>query len=359
MNYFKDIIGQEKAKKHLIQSVQQKRVSHTQMFLGKNGYGGLPLAIAYARYVLCENPGENDACGQCNSCKKTDKLIHPDLHFMYPVVKGADMKAPPTSADYMDKWRKAIAEMPYMDELHWFSYAKGELKQGNISAKDCNEAISKFNMHAFENRYKVLILWMPQYLQKSANILLKLLEEPPDYSLFILVGKDESDVLPTIISRAQLLRLPRLDDTEIERGLVEKHQISPQHAAEAALASDGDFYQALQFALHKENNTEHRFHQWFELCREMKKPGKSSHVGSLLKWSDELSKLNREEQKAFLQTGLGFLRNLVVEKAELSINQLQILNELFNRSIYYIERNVNSRILFFDLSVQVNKCLNA
>ena len=218
---FKEVIGQQKVKDYLLKSAQSDQVSHAQLFLGPEGCGNLALAIAYAQYLQCRNKGATDACGKCSSCIKANKLIHPDIHFSYPTV-GSKAK----STDFLKEWRDAVEQQPYMNVYQWLQHIKAENKQGNITREECEAIIRKLSLRAYESTYKVLIVWMPEYLGKEGNRLLKLIEEPPVNTVFLLVAENANLILNTILSRTQQLRIHRLSDAAIKEALVERHQLS-------------------------------------------------------------------------------------------------------------------------------------
>ena len=240
---FKNIIGQEETKRRLIQTVKEGRISHTQLFLGNEGVGTLPLAVAYSQFINCANPTETDSCGICPSCVKFQKLVHPDLHFTFPTV-AIDKKK--TSNDFITEWRSAFIENPYIGELQWLLKLDDEgKKQGNITAEECRDIFKKVGLKSFEAKYKTVIIWMAEYLSKEGNILLKLLEEPPVGTLIILVAQDSEKVLPTILSRAQTLKIPRLTDDEIAQELVSKFQIEMRDAETISRVSEGNLSLAI------------------------------------------------------------------------------------------------------------------
>lgn len=363
---FNNIIGQQKLKDYLRQTVRSERVSHTQMFLGSPGYGTLPMAIAFIRFLLCLDKQEDDACGVCDSCQKIKKLIHPDVHFIFPTVRTKSMKSAPKSADFMHEWRKALSENPYLNDKEWFRYSGEEDKQGNITAADCNSIIHKFNIQSSESEFKVLLLWMPAYLKKEGNILLKLLEEPPEGSIFVLIAESETDVLPTITSRSQVLRFSRIDEQAIIEALVNKKNLSHSDAADIALAAEGDYAEALRMLETSNESKPSGFLNWLRLCKEMKKPGYHDKLIELNKFIDQVNSWGREEQKNFLQTGLGYMRKMLPGKNDGFIppelrfepEKIQAINELINKNYYFIERNANGRILFFNLSLDIERILN-
>jgi DNA polymerase-3 subunit delta' len=386
---FEQVIGQKSVKEQLMQLVQQNRLSHALLFLGREGSGGLPLAMAFAQYIVCEkvqawlNPqpaspslfGEAapsapvtapaDSCGTCPACVKAAQLIHPDIHYSYPVVtrKSGDK---PTSADYIHEWREFFKQYPYGNVYDWLQCIKAENRQGNITAEECNDITRKISLKSFESGYKVLIIWMPEYLAKSGNKLLKLIEEPPPNTLFLLVAENEEQILPTILSRTQLVKLHRLSQGDIEAALELRAGAQMDKARRVASLCDGNYHEALQLLQHEENDWEQQLREWLNCLVKRNYPAQ-------VKWIDEMSKLGRENQKQFLKYFTHLLETAVrlqfipgggnAPDNELDfarrLNKLcgagqqeAIIQEL-DKAGYYIERNANPKMLFHALSVRL------
>ncbi|HSU52005.1 MAG TPA: hypothetical protein VLJ41_15470 [Segetibacter sp.] len=388
---FKDVIGQDDVKRHLVEMVQSNRLSHALLFLGKQGSGALPLAMAFAQYVVCEKvngkagapqpgaslfgfdqPAENiqpqlsDACGQCAACNKAAKLVHPDIHFSYPVIskKGGDK---PKSTDFIAEWREFVIQSPYGNGYEWLQFIGAENKQGNITAEECNDIIRQLSLKSFESEYKLLVMWLPEYLGKEGNKLLKLIEEPPANTLFILVAESEEQILQTILSRTQLVKVPLLEDAEVEKALIERNQTAPEQARQVAGIAQGNYHEALQLLQHSEED-------WLGLLREWMNATLKEKQLAQVKWVDEVSKLGREKQKQFLRYYNHLLEqcvrlrilgpnNLSLSEAEkdfaqrlnkiASVTQQQaIITELDNAS-YFIERNANGKMLFHALTIKI------
>jgi DNA polymerase-3 subunit delta' len=388
---FKDVIGQTDVKRHLVEMVQTNRLSHALLFLGKQGSGALPLAMAFAQYVVCERvngkagaihpeaslfgfnePVEvakellSDACGVCAACNKASKLVHPDIHFSYPVIpkKGGDK---PKSTDYISEWREFVTQSPYGNAYEWLQFIGAENKQGNITAEECNDIIRQLSLKSFESEYKLLVMWLPEYLGKEGNKLLKLIEEPPANTLFILVAESEEQILQTILSRTQLVKIPLLEDAEIEKALIERNQTPPAQARLVAGIAQGNYHEALQLLQHSEED-------WLGLLREWMNATLKENQVAQVKWVDEVSKLGREKQKQFLRYYNHLLEqcvrlrilgpeNLSLSEAEKdfaqrlnkisSVTQQQaILTELDNAA-YFIERNANGKMLFHALTIKI------
>jgi len=366
---FKDIVGQEAIKQRLVNSVKENRVSHAQLFLGPEGSGSLALAVAYAQFLSCENKQPDDSCGECSSCRKYQKLMHPDLHFSYPFfAKHKD----DTALTFIEQWRDAFTANPFLSLDAWRGYLDAENKQANINIAECHQIIKKLSFKPFESIYKILILWLPEYLDKEGNALLKIIEEPQPNTLFILVAQNQDQILNTILSRTQLIKIPCLTYEEIKQYLLTEHNQTEDAAAEIAYLSNGNLTEALTM-LQQDNKGYHNlFVQWLRLC--------FSNKGlEVLTFVDQFAKMGRENQKNFLRYGISFIReccllmagagNLVhlpakeLETAQkmtnvLSIEKAQYISDELEKAHYHVERNANPKILFLDVSLQIIKILN-
>jgi len=395
---FKEIIGQTEVKQQLVELVQHNRLSHALLFLGKEGNGSLQLAIALAQYLTCEkaNPkkqipgshislfGEislssnksvgtpsqqpatsNDSCGICSSCIKASQLIHPDIHFSYPVVTKKS-GSPPISTDYISEWREFIKNYPYGNVYDWLQFIGAENKQGNITAQECNDIIRQLNLKSFESEYKILVLWMPEYLGNEGNKLLKLVEEPPPNTLFVLVAENESLILPTIVSRCQLIKIPALETIDVQEALVNRHKTSAEIARQAAGVSEGNYREALQLVQHADED-------WQSLLREWLNAILKTGPVAQTKWVDEISRLGREKQKQFLRYFNHLLEqairfklmgdNIYLPETErdfanrlnriAGIAQQKAMIEELDKATYYIERNANAKIQFHALTIKL------
>jgi len=366
---FKEIIGQEKIKQQLVQTVKENRVSHAQLFLSPIGSGALPIAIAYAQYVNCLDKKEEDSCGICSSCRKFERLIHPDLHFSYPFFpKGKE----DTSQNYIDEWRNMIMQDLYFDMDIWRSKLDAGNKQPNIPISECHDIIRKLSYKAFEAETKVLIMWLPEYLDKSGNALLKLIEEPPANTLFILVAQSQDQILTTILSRTQIVKIPKLAGAEVSGYLLQNSALNENQATEYAFLSDGNLIEAKALAADLQSDSSGAFTSWLRM-------GYGNKVPDLVDFTEEAAKWGRENQKNFLKYGVNYLREccLIISGAEelvklppltletakkLSENVLTlpmaeaIIAEL-EKAHYHIERNANPKILFLDVSLQLVKII--
>ncbi len=369
---FKNIIGQESLKQQLIQSVANKRVPHAIMLLGQEGSGNLSLAVAFAQYLNCENRINNESCGECSSCLKSQKLIHPDIHFTYPVVSTKGSK--PKSTDFIEEWRKAFFENPYLNIQDWIESLDAENKQGNISVEECHEIIRSLNYKSFESLYKIYIIWMPEVLGKEGNILLKSLEEPPENTIFILVGNSEEQILTTVLSRVQIMKVPRLKDEEIIYQLEEKEGVGNKEAHAIARQVDGNFNEALKLAKNREDDNEKLYLLFLRICL------KGTHEGkTLIDFCEKVNAdLGRENMKGLLRYGLDLMREVFVlehigeAKARLTENELKLAQYMNQRlsfqskeeiikrleeSCFHLERNANPKILFMNLGIFLSHLL--
>ncbi len=374
---FKKIIGQEAVKKQLIHAVNQSRISHAQLFLGPEGCGKLALAIAYAQFLACEDRGESDSCGACPSCLKYEKLIHPDLHFVYPVSSTKTITKDPVSNDFIEEWRSTVLDNPYLSLSKWYERIGIEKKQGIINRKESYEMIRLLNLKSFESEYKVMIVWMPEKMnQVAANKVLKILEEPPPKTLFILVSENTHALLPTILSRTQIIKIPRVDDQSLTQALKENNMLTPEELQNMVKLANGNYLMARNLLYEKE---EHEFHlHQFTAMMRLTYGGK---IAEILKWIDDFVALGREKQKHFLLYATRMIREnfmlnlmaggereivyLTEKEAEFSKNfspyirkenVIQIVDEL-NKAHANISANANSRIVLFDLCLKIMRLI--
>jgi DNA polymerase-3 subunit delta' len=364
---FRDIIGQQATKQRLINSVIENRVSHAQLFLGPEGAGGLALAVAYAQYLSCEDKQPDDSCGVCSSCRKYQKLMHPDLHFSYPTF-GTPKE---TSLDFIEQWRDAFSANPYLSLDVWRSYVDSGNKQANINIAECHQIIKKLSFKPFESLYKILIFWLPEYLDKQGNALLKVIEEPQPNTLFLLVAQNQDQILNTILSRTQLIKIPCLNYEDIKGELMLKHHQTENAASEIAYLSNGNMTEALGMLKHDTKGSHDLFVQWLRLC--------FGNKGlEILNFVDQAAKMGRENQKNFLRYGTSFIREccliragaerivkLPAQELETAKKMSAVINNAMAQAIitelekahYHIERNANPKILFLDVSLQIIKVL--
>jgi DNA polymerase III subunit delta' len=362
---FQNVIGQENTKKILRGIVESGRLPHALLLLAPQGAGGLPLALAFSQYILCDHKTEGEPCGTCANCSKSEKWIHPDIHYSYPTV-GSKIVA----THVLKEWREAVAENAYMNVNQWLEKLDAENKQGNIPTAECVEIVKKLSLKTFEATHKILIMWLPEYLGKEGNRLLKLIEEPPDDTLFILVAENQDLILPTILSRCQLVKIPSLTDEDIKNALIQRGVTSGESEVISHLA-DGDFNAAIALSKQNENDNALLFLEWMRTCF------KGNGI-ELVTWVERFASIGRERQKLFLKYGLHFLRELMVlvttgdthlrlrgneldtalkMKSVITFNKIKPLAKLFDECSYFIERNANPKILFLDTSISLHKIL--
>lgn len=363
---FKDIIGQEAIKHNLIKTIKDNRVSHAQLFLGPESSGSLALALAYAQYINCEHKLVDDSCGECSSCKKYSKIIHPDLHFSFPFFAKHGKE---TSLDYIADWRKAFLGNPYLSFDYWRDFVKAENKQGNINIAECHQIIQSLSLKPFEAEYKVLIMWLPEYLGKNGNALLKLIEEPAQKTLFLLVAQNQEQILTTILSRTQLVKINRPKETEIIHFLMREHKVDEEQAKQIAFISDGNIEKALASIAESTHNSFYElFRSWILLCF------KNDGLGLVDLVEKDFPKMGRENQKSFILYAINIMREVFLLKNSLQQmfrltgkeetlaerfaelfghDQVEAIITLFEETSFNIERNANPKILFLDVSLQL------
>ena len=369
---FSQIIGHEDIKAKLIQSVKENRVAHAQLFLGQEGTGKLALAIAYAQYINCTNRGEHDSCGICPSCKKYNALAHPDLHFIFPTTTNKNVKKDPESDLFLAEWREYLEKCEtYADLSSWYNALDVENKQGAINVRDAATIMRKLNLKAYEAEYKVAIIWMAEKLNvQAANKLLKVLEEPPEKTLFILISENQEELLTTIRSRTVLMKIPKLTLDEVQNALVNKFGCDYNVARNAAVLANGNWILAQSYINDQEDEKIYfqSFQKWMRYCFRFS----ASELIDFI--ANDIKSLGREKQKEFLAYGLNFFHNALLmnnglsdnvllpedEKAFLknfapfiSNNNIDLITELFEESINQIERNGNASLIFLDDSYKI------
>ena len=371
---FKDIAGHSDIKKRLIKSARDGRIAHAQLFFGPEGSGNLALALAYAQYINCTQPSEDDSCGICPSCIKNQKLIHPDLHFAFPVATAKNTVKEPVSNDYMPQWRELLLHSPYISPQQWYEKIELENKQGIISKNESLEIIRKLNLKPYESEYKIMIIWLPEKMNISAgNKLLKILEEPPEKTLFLLVPENTEPILRTIISRAQLVIVPKLNNDDISSFLQQKFNLSPQQISDIVQMANGNIGNAISIY---ENNNEDSFNldKFISLMR----LAWSRDIPGILQWSESLAGTGRERQKIFLLYALRLVRSnylmncqvpelsrLTQKESEFSskffnfINSenISFINDEINKAYTHIESNANNKIVFVDMALKFIRLL--
>ena len=371
---FKHIIGQAPVKNTLLNMLHDSRVPHALMFNGPEGSGNLPAAFAFVQYLFCNNKQSQDSCGSCPSCLKVSKLIHPDLHIVMPIFLNKD-KGIAKSDDLIKEFREQFIENPYLSLKDWFESIDAENKQPTIPTDEANDIVKKLSYTSYEGGYKIMIIWQPEKMNISAaNKLLKILEEPPEQTLFLLVCNNPEQLLATIISRVQQIQFYKLNTDDVVNGLMEQFDCQPQAAKQAALLSDGSFRDAkiLLQDVDGDNSYLQNFRNFMLISLKF-------DAIKAVSWIDENSKIGREQQKQFLQYGLEIFRDCLmfnfgspdllrhsgdekefIVKFSRFVNQrnYEKLLEEFNSAFYHVERNANPKILFMDLILKTNEYIN-
>ena len=368
---FSRIPGQKEIIGKLLRSVKEERVSHAQLFTGPEGCGSLALALAYASYISCENRTEHDSCGTCKSCVKYEKMIHPDLHFVFPVIKSK--KNPdPISDNYLEQWRELVKKSPYFTINNWLDSIEVENAQGMIFSSEASEIIKKLNLKTFESDFKVMIIWLPEKMhQATSNKLLKMIEEPPEKTLFLLVSEEPDKIIPTIVSRCQLVKIPSFTKNDIETYLIKRFNQAPDKAADISRVSRGNITRAIELCENEESSLAN-----LDRFKSLMRFAWKRDVISIINWSEEIAATGREAQKNFISFALRILReNLMLsldqgknslvflsgEEATFSgnfhpyINKNNIypLTEELNLVYSHVEANGNAKIIFLDLALKV------
>ncbi len=371
---FKEIIGQQEVKDKLLQLVRDDRTPHAMMLFGPEGSGKLALAVALTQYLACNNRQVEDSCGVCPSCIKFGKLVHPDLHFVVPVLKTGNMTAPPISDDYAVAWREALLADFYLTESQWYESLGAENKQGIINVKESENIIRKLGFKPYESDYRMVVIWLPEKMnQSAANKLLKLIEEPPEKTLILMVSEHTDRLLPTILSRTQLFHVPPILEADLREGLLKEEQTDLQLVEDAVKRANGNISTALQALRQDEIQGQH-----FELFTELMRLCYSRDIITINGWVERVAGIGRERQKQVLDYSLGLLReNFMLHMENDSLNYLSAkesefsrkfspfihegnvhaLAEAFTMAGNHIEANGNPRIILMDLSIGVIRLL--
>jgi DNA polymerase III subunit delta' len=369
--FFSDIIGQERVKQRLITSVKEERISHAQLFAGPEGSGSLGLAIAYAQYMSCKNPSENDSCGICPSCRKYSKLIHPDLHFVFPIFKPKGSKKDAFCDDFIAQWREMLFKSHYFSVNQWINHIAAENAQVTIYGHESEAILRKLNLKSSEAEFKVMIIWLPEKMNLTcANKLLKMIEEPPSKTLFLLVTEDESGIIPTISSRTQIIRIPKINETDLQNELEKENQLDPGLIAEIVHCADGNYLKVKEFS-----NPETEINVYFDTFQKIMRHAFKQNVTDLLNDAEELASLGREQQKNFLSFALHLVREFFILnmgkpsmvyltrkekewglKFSPFINERNVipLNQVFEEGYRHISMNGNGKIIFTDLLLKIS-----
>jgi len=377
---FSEIIGQQEIKKRFINTVTEQRIPHAQLLRGPEGVGKLALAIAYAQYICCENRSATDSCGVCPSCVKYKKMAHPDLHFVFPVIKPAGRQTV-VCDDFIAEFRKMVLNKMYFSVNEWYAEISGDAKQGLIYSNESEEIIRKLSLKTYESEYKIMIIWLPEKMHGTcANKLLKILEEPPEKTVFLMVSNEPDQIITTILSRSQHVHIPRLREAEIANALLrnEELEIEPESANYAAHIANGSYLNAMSILNEGDENKQNfeRFRMIMRLAWNVGNKKDHASLKTLRSWSDEMAAatLGRERQKNFLvyaqrMTRENFIRNiqqpelnyLTSTESEFSHKFSPFINERnvedlmseFSLAERQIEQNVNAKMVFFDLVLKV------
>jgi DNA polymerase-3 subunit delta' len=372
---FSQIPGQKEIIGKLIRSVREERVSHAQLLTGPEGCGSFALALAYAKYISCENRSETDSCGICKSCVKYEKLIHPDLHFVFPVIKDKKNNEP-VSDYYIDQWRDFVKRSPWFSINNWLDSIEVGNAQGLIFASEAAEIIKKLNLKTYESDFKIMIIWLPEKMHPStANKLLKMIEEPPEKTLFLLVADEADKVIPTIVSRCQLIKVPRFKDDEIKKFIISQFGAEEKKASEISGVANGNIIRAVE--LYESEDPSQRNLDYF---KSLMRFAYKRDIISLINWSEDMASTGREAQKNFITYSLGILReNLMLSLGQLknklvflsgeeasfsenfhpfiTQNNIYSLSDEFNLAFSHVEANGNAKIIFLDLALSVTKLI--
>ena len=363
----KQVVGQQSAKDGLLQMCAHDHLPHALLIAGAEGTGGLPLALAFAQYIFCTEKHSHDACGECSDCSKAAKLEHPDLHISFPAISPKP-GAKAMSRHYIQEFREFTAQTPYGTTYDWLQFIDAENKQGNITAEECREIIDTLNLKSYEGGRKIQVIWRPEYLGKEGNILLKLIEEPPADTLLLLVAENTEDILPTILSRTQLIRLAPLHAADIAQGLSDRSFADPKRAAQIAHIANGSFTEALRLVRHTENDLFPEVRKWFNALF-------TNNGLEISKFADEWSKAGREQQKNFLHYVIQLLEQTIrtrylpdapiplpdeeaqfvkkLASMQIGFNVIEQMIERISKTIYHIERNAHSKTQLHALSIQL------
>jgi len=379
--YFRDVIGQQDIKERFIQSVKSGRMPHAQLISGASGTGTLQLALAYARFICCTDRGENDSCGKCSSCQKFDKLVHPDMHFVFPIFKPNSNKKW-VCDDFITEWRKIVIEKGYFSYHQWMSRIKAENAQGMIYVEESDNLIRKLSLKAYESEYKVVIVWLPEKMNEScANKLLKLLEEPPAKTIFLMITENSEQLLSTVLSRSQIIRVHGISVEELGEALKARFSLTDAESMNYSRLAAGSYLDALECIETSEENS--FFLEQFKRCMRGayiianftadRKSDKQKSLKDLKIWAEEMVKIGREQQKKYLSYAQRLVReNFILNVGQTDLNYLNPSEKDFSTNFSpfinhkniiafmeeielaerHIESNVNAKLVFFDLALQ-------
>ena len=366
---FSDIPGLGEEKQKLINAVGRNHVAHAQLFYGKEGSANLAMALAFISFLNCEQPTANDSCGACASCRKIDKLVHPDLHLVFPVAPTTKIKGKDVVSDkFAAEWRTFIAEHPYGGASDWLSYYGFENKQGNISKEESRQIVKHLSLKAFEAKYKVMLIWLPEYMNSAAaNAILKILEEPPGGTLFFLVSHNYEQLLTTITSRVQLFTVRPFHDNEIVEYISARQELTDDRANKVATLAEGSLNEALKLIDQTDDDQSDVFGEWMRECWQMK-------FKELIDKSNEFHRNSKVAQKSTLAYFLNMLRDALIAQYSpgllrvkeqekdfilnfskaMNSDKLEFMIKEINSGLHHLERNANAKILFLDISLKIS-----
>ena len=379
---FSTLLGHDHLISHLTKTADSGRIPHAQLFVGPEGCGTLAVAIAYAQYILCQNQGSENNTGNAACNLKFETISHPDLHFIFPTVTTEEVKSKPKSSDFSAEWRQFLNQNPYGSLFDWYQVLGVQNKQGEIRVTDAQEIVKSLSLKAYEGGYKITIIWMADKMNiEASNKLLKLLEEPSDKTLFILISDNEEAIIQTIRSRCQLLNFNALPEKIIEDALVSRENIEPRSAKKLAHQAQGDYNKALK--LLQENNEEDLFEKWFVdwVRAAFRAKGNAAAIQDLLSWSEQIAGLGREAQKKYLNYCIELFRqalllnyqttSLVYVEPKIENFKLENFAPFVNHSnieaiftalseaSYHIERNGNAKLILTDLSIKLTRLIHS
>ena len=365
---FKSIPGRRSIKSRLIQSIEEGKIPHAQLFAGPEGSGSLAMAIAYTQYLFCKNRNQNDSCGECSSCQKIQKQIHPDLHFSFPFASG---KKEDISNLFLQEWRSIIHKNPFFSLEDWIHELALENKMVNIPISECRQILRELSLKPYEGDYQILILWLPEFLRESANSLLKMIEEPSPGTIFLLVTENKDLLLPTLLSRTQQIYIEAPNHLEVETYLMENYSLEKNSAQTIAFLSEGNLSKAFGMMNGAVDQFQETFQDWVKIMRE-------GNPHKIVEWVEgfngKSSKtvLSKEDKKNFLLYGIKMFRaqfmksygqletspkTLDPEKFGRSLLAFQKVIQELEKAAYHLERNSNPKILFLDVSLQIGQIL--
>jgi DNA polymerase-3 subunit delta' len=372
---FSQIPGQKAVIDRLRNSVAENRVSHALLFYGPEGSGKFAIALAFARYISCENRTAEDACGKCPSCSKYDKLIHPDLHFVFPVIKKKS-NTEPVSDLFISQWREMVLRSPWFSLTTWTEAMEVANEQALIPVAESAEIIRKLSLKSIESDFKIMIIWLPEKMNaETANKILKIIEEPPARTLFILVSEEDEKLLPTITSRCQHIRIPSIPSEDLSAHLVAVMGVDPVKAPEIAAIANGNMVRAMDL-VREDDNTAIHLDRFTKLMR----TAWTRDIHALVTWSEETAALGRERQKSFLSYSLRMIREnfilnfngrenklVYLTRAEdefsgkfhpfINEKNISALNREFNLAYAHVESNGNTKMIFLDLALKTMRLI--